>query len=105
MAAKKSRTELQPVGDRLVVKMTEAEDKTSSGRLYIPSAAKEQPQIGEIVAAGEGSRTANGVLIPMRVKVGDRVLFGKFSGSKVTVDGQPLLIVKESDILAVVVES
>lgn len=101
-AKKKGTTTLQPIGDRLVVKMLEEEKR--AGRIIIPDIAKEVPQIGQIVAAGEGTRTQSGVLIPMRVRVGQRVLFGKFSGSKVTVDGQPLLIVKESDILAVVVE-
>ncbi|HEY1736706.1 MAG TPA: co-chaperone GroES, partial [Methylovirgula sp.] len=79
----------------------EGEEKTKGG-IIIPDTAKEKPQEGEIVAAGPGSRDENGKLVPLDVKAGDRVLFGKWSGTEVKIDGQDLLIMKESDILGVV---
>jgi chaperonin GroES len=91
----------KPLHDRVVVKRVESDEKTKGG-LIIPDTAKEKPAEGEIVAAGEGARKDSGELIPMAVKAGDRVLFGKWSGTEVTLDGQELLIMKESDILGIV---
>ena len=92
---------LQPLGDRVVVKaMSEDEMKTASG-IYIPDTAKEKPQEGEVVAVGPGAKTEEGKLIPMDVKVGDIVLFGKWSGTEVKLDGKGLLIMKESDIMGI----
>ena len=93
---------LQPLGDRVVVKaMSEDEMKTASG-IYIPDTAKEKPQEGEVVAVGPGAKNEDGKLSPMDVKVGDIVLFGKWSGTEVKIDGEDLLIMKESDIMGVV---
>jgi chaperonin GroES len=90
----------KPLHDRVVVRRIEGEDKTKGG-LIIPDTAKEKPAEGEIVAVGEGARKDSGELIPMSVKSGDRVLFGKWSGTEVTIDGKELLIMKESDILGI----
>jgi chaperonin GroES len=87
--------------DRVVVKRLEGEDKTKGG-IIIPDSAKEKPQEGTIVAVGPGARDESGKLVPLDVKAGDRVLFGKWSGSEVKVDGEDLLIMKESDVLGVV---
>ncbi len=87
-----------PLHDRVLVRRLEGEEKTAGG-LIIPESAKEKPSEGEIVSAGEGARKDNGDLIPMAVKSGDKVLFGKWSGTEVTIDGEELLIMKESDIL------
>jgi len=87
-----------PLHDRVLVRRTEGEEKTAGG-LIIPDSAKEKPAEGEVVAVGEGARKDSGELIAMAVKAGDRVLFGKWSGTEVTVDGEELLIMKESDIL------
>jgi chaperonin GroES len=84
--------------DRVLVRRIEGEEKTAGG-LIIPESAKEKPAEGEIISAGEGARKDNGELIPMAVKAGDKVLFGKWSGTEVTIDGEELLIMKESDIL------
>ena len=89
-----------PLHDRVLVKRIEGEDKTKGG-LIIPDNAKEKPQEGEVVAVGEGARKDSGELIPMSVKAGDRILFGKWSGTEVKLDGEELLIMKESDILGV----
>jgi len=91
---------LKPLHDRVLVRRVESEEKTSGG-LIIPDSAKEKPSEGEIVACGEGARKDNGELIAMAVKAGDRVLFGKWSGTEISVDGEELLIMKESDILGV----
>jgi chaperonin GroES len=91
----------RPLHDRVVVKRLEGEEKTKGG-IIIPDTAKEKPQEGEIVAAGPGNRDENGKLVPLDVKAGDRILFGKWSGTEVKIDGQDLLIMKESDILGVV---
>ena len=88
----------QPLHDRVLVRRLESDEKTKGG-LIIPDSAKEKPSEGEIVALGEGARKDSGELIPMSVKKGDKVLFGKWSGTEVTVDGEELLIMKESDIL------
>jgi chaperonin GroES len=87
-----------PLHDRVLVRRLEGEEKTAGG-LIIPDSAKEKPAEGEIIACGEGARKDSGELIPMAVKKGDKVLFGKWSGTEVTVDGEELLIMKENDIL------
>jgi chaperonin GroES len=92
--------EFIPLHDRVLVRRIEGEDKTKGG-LIIPDTAKEKPQEGEVVAVGEGARKDSGELIPMAVKAGDRILFGKWSGTEVKLDGEDLLIMKESDILGV----
>jgi len=90
----------RPLGDRVVVKRVEEEAKTKGG-IIIPDTAKEKPQEGEVVAVGPGARDEDGKRVPMDVKAGDRILFGKWSGSEVKIDGDELLIMKESDILGV----
>jgi chaperonin GroES len=94
----------RPLHDRVVVKRIEAEEKTAGG-IIIPDTAKEKPQEGEIIAVGPGGRDEAGKLIPLDVRVGDRVLFGKWSGTEVKLDGIEYLIMKESDIMGVLVES
>jgi len=91
---------LKPLHDRVLVKRTESEEKTAGG-LIIPETAKEKPAEGEIVAVGEGLRKDNGDLIPMAVKAGDKVLFGKWNGQDITVDGEELLMMKETDIMGI----
>ncbi|MDX5357766.1 MAG: co-chaperone GroES [Rhodobacterales bacterium] len=91
----------KPLHDRVLVKRVQSDEKTKGG-LIIPDTAKEKPAEGEIVAVGEGARKDSGELIAMSVKAGDRVLFGKWSGTEVTLDGQELLIMKESDILGII---
>jgi len=91
----------RPLHDRVVVRRIDAEEKTAGG-IIIPDTAKEKPQQGEIIAAGPGGRNEAGQLIPLDVKVGDRVLFGKWSGTEVKIDGQDYLIMKESDLLGVI---
>ena len=91
----------RPLHDRVLVRRIDAEEKTAGG-IIIPDTAKEKPQEGEIVAAGPGARNEQGQLIPIDVKPGDRVLFGKWSGTEVKIDGQDLLIMKESDIMGVI---
>lgn len=93
---------LKPLHDRVLVRRTESEEKTKGG-LIIPDSAKEKPAEGEIVACGEGARKDSGELIEMAVKAGDKVLFGKWSGTEVKVGGEDLLIMKESDILGIIV--
>lgn len=90
----------RPLGDRVLVKRVEEETKTLGG-IIIPDTAKEKPQEGEIVAVGNGVRDENGKPVPLELKVGDRVLFGKWSGTEVKVKGEDLLIMKESDVLGV----
>ena len=90
----------RPLGDRVLVKRVEEEEKTKGG-IIIPDTAKEKPQEGEVLAVGPGARDDSGKLQPLDVKVGDRILFGKWSGTEVKLDGQDLLIMKESDILGV----
>ncbi|MDE5457905.1 MULTISPECIES: co-chaperone GroES [Bradyrhizobium] len=94
----------RPLHDRVVVKRVEAEEKTAGG-IIIPDTAKEKPQQGEVVAVGPGGRDETGKLIPIDVKTGDRVLFGKWSGTEVKIDGIEYLIMKESDITGVLVEA
>jgi len=90
----------RPLHDRVVVRRIESEEKTKGG-IIIPDTAKEKPQEGEIIAVGSGARDESGKLIPLDVKAGDRVLFGKWSGTEVKIDGEDLLIMKESDIMGV----
>jgi chaperonin GroES len=91
----------RPLHDRVLVRRVEAEEKTAGG-IIIPDSAKEKPAEGEIVAIGSGTRAENGTITPLDVKAGDRVLFGKWSGTEVKVNGEDLLIMKESDILGVI---
>ncbi|MGY6248848.1 co-chaperone GroES [Bosea thiooxidans] len=91
----------RPLHDRVVVKRIDAEEKTKGG-IIIPDTAKEKPQEGEVVAVGPGNRDEEGKLTAPDVKVGDRILFGKWSGTEVKIDGEDLLIMKESDIMGVV---
>ena len=93
--------DFKPLHDRVLVRRIEGDEKTKGG-LIIPDSAKEKPAEGEIIASGEGARKDSGELIPMSVKKGDRVLFGKWSGTEVTLDGEELLIMKESDILGII---
>jgi chaperonin GroES len=93
----------RPLHDRVVLKRIDAEDKTAGG-IIIPDTVKEKPSQGEVVAVGPGGRDEAGTLIPIDLKVGDRVLFGKWSGTEVKLDGQDLLIMKESDILGVLTD-
>ena len=92
---------VKPLADRILVKPLEAEEKTKGG-IIIPDNAKEKPQKGEVVAVGPGKISDNGQKIAMELKKGDKVLYGKYSGTEVTIDGQEYLIVKESDVLAVI---
>ncbi|MCR5874297.1 co-chaperone GroES [Phenylobacterium sp. J426] len=91
----------RPLGDRVLVKRVEEEEKTKGG-IIIPDTAKEKPQEGEVIAVGPGARDDSGKVVALDVQVGDRILFGKWSGTEVKLDGQDLLIMKESDILGVV---
>jgi len=91
----------RPLHDRVVVRRVEQEEKTAGG-IIIPDTAKEKPMEGEVLAVGPGARGEDGVLHPLDVKAGDRILFGKWSGSEVKIDGQELIIMKESDVLGVI---
>jgi chaperonin GroES len=90
----------RPLGDRVLVRRVEEEEKTKGG-IIIPDTAKEKPQEGEVIAVGPGARDDSGKIQPLDVSVGDRILFGKWSGTEVKLDGEDLLIMKESDILGV----
>ncbi len=90
---------LQPLGDRVLVKPTEKEEKTKSG-IYLPDTAKEKPQEGEIIAVGPGKMTDDGKRIPMDLKVGDKVIYAKYGGTEIKVDEEEMMILRESDILA-----
>jgi chaperonin GroES len=92
---------IKPLEDRIVVKPLDAEQTTASG-LVIPDTAKEKPQEGEVIAVGPGARDESGKLVPLDVKAGDRILFGKWSGTEVKLNGEDLLIMKESDIMGVI---
>ncbi|MBI1182448.1 MAG: co-chaperone GroES [Alphaproteobacteria bacterium] len=91
----------KPLQDRVVVRRIQEEEKTAGG-IIIPDTAKEKPSEGEVVAVGPGARNDKGELVPVEVKEGDRVLFGKWSGTEVKIDGQELLIMKESDIMGII---
>jgi len=92
---------IKPLGDRVLIKPSEEKEKTKGG-IVLPDTAKERPQEGEIVAVGEGRRTDDGKTIPLSLKVGDKVLYGKYSGTEITVDGEEYLIMREEDVLAVI---
>jgi chaperonin GroES len=91
----------RPLHDRVVVRRVESEEKTAGG-IIIPDTAKEKPQEGEVVAVGAGARDESGKLVPLDVKAGDRILFGKWSGTEVKIDGQDYLIMKESDVMGII---
>src|ERR1700752_2808297 len=91
----------RPLGDRVLIKRVEEEEKTKGG-IIIPDTAKEKPQEGEVIAVGPGARDENGKLQPLDVRKGDRILFGKWSGTEIKLDGEDLLIMKESDIMGVI---
>jgi chaperonin GroES len=91
----------RPLHDRVVIRRIEGEEKTKGG-IIIPDTAKEKPQEGEVIAAGPGARDESGKLVPLDLKAGDRVLFGKWSGTEVKIDGEDLLIMKESDVMGVI---
>jgi chaperonin GroES len=93
--------QFRPLHDRVVIRRIEGEAKTKGG-IIIPDTAKEKPQEGEVIAVGPGARDENGKLVPLDLKAGNRVLFGKWSGTEIRIDGEDLLIMKESDILGVV---
>ena len=95
-----AKSKFRPLHDRVVVRRVDSEEKTKGG-IIIPDTAKEKPQEGEIIAVGSGARDEAGKLIPLDVKAGDRVLFGKWSGTEVKLDGEDLLIMKESDVMGV----
>jgi chaperonin GroES len=96
-----AKTRFRPLHDRVVVRRIAAEEKTKGG-IIIPDTAQEKPQEGEVIAVGPGGRDENGKLIPIDLKAGNRVLFGKWSGTEVKLDGEELLIMKESDIMGVI---
>jgi chaperonin GroES len=96
-----AKTKFRPLHDRVVVRRIEAEEKTKGG-IIIPDTAKEKPQQGEVIAVGPGGRAESGKLTPIDLKPGNRVLFGKWSGTEVKLDGEELLIMKESDIMGVI---
>jgi chaperonin GroES len=96
-----AKTKFRPLHDRVVVRRLESEEKTKGG-IIIPDTAKEKPQEGEIVAVGSGARDESGKLVPLDVKAGDKVLFGKWSGTEVKLNGEELLIMKESDIMGII---
>ncbi len=91
----------RPLHDRVVLRRLSAEEKTAGG-IIIPDTAKEKPQEGEVVAVGPGARNDQGQIVPLEVKAGDRILFGKWSGTEVKIDGEELLIMKESDIMGII---
>jgi chaperonin GroES len=94
-------SKLKPLGDKVVIEAAEREEMTASG-LVLPDTAKEKPQEGEVIAVGPGGRDESGKLIPLDVKAGDRIIFGKWSGTEVKLDGEEYLIMKESDVMGVV---
>jgi chaperonin GroES len=96
-----AKVNLKPLGDRVLVRALEKKDEVRSG-LIIPDTAKEKPQEGEIIAAGKGKVAEDGKLIPMDVKAGDKILYGKYSGTEVKIDGQEYLIMHQDDILGIV---
>jgi chaperonin GroES len=91
---------LRPLQDRIIVKRLEEETKTAGG-IFIPETAKEKPQKGEVIAVGNGKKTEDGKIIPIDVKAGDKVLFGKYAGTEIKIDGQEYLIMREDDILGI----
>src|SRR5262249_14760351 len=97
----KTSMKFRPLHDRVVVRRVESDEKTAGG-IIIPDTAKEKPQEGEVIAVGAGARDEAGKLVPLDVKAGDRILFGKWSGTEVKIDGQDYLIMKESDVMGIV---
>jgi chaperonin GroES len=95
------RMNIRPLYDRIVVKRIEAQDEKTAGGLIIPDTAKEKPQEGEVVAVGKGKRLEDGKLVPLDVQTGDRILFGKYSGSEIKIDAQEYLIMREDEVLGV----
>ncbi len=91
---------LKPLGDRVIIKQDEAEEKTASG-LYLASESKEKPQTGTVLAVGEGKADKDGNLVPVPVKVGDKVIYGKYGGTEITIDGDDVLILRADDLYAV----
>jgi chaperonin GroES len=91
----------RPLHDRILVRRVESEEKTKGG-IIIPDTAKEKPQEGEVIAVGPGARSEQGQIQPLDVKVGDRILFGKWSGTEIKIDGEDLLIMKESDVMGII---
>jgi chaperonin GroES len=96
---------IRPLYDRIVVKRLEEEADKTAGGLFIPDSAKEKPQQGEVVAVGQGKRADDGKLIPLDVKAGDRILFGKYSGSDIKVDGSEYMIMREDEVLGILVDA
>ena len=96
-----AKTNFRPLHDRVVVRRVDSEEKTKGG-IIIPDTAKEKPQEGEIIAVGSGARDESGKLVPLDVKKGDRILFGKWSGTEVKLNGEDLLIMEESDIMGII---
>jgi chaperonin GroES len=94
-------TKIRPLHDRLIIKRLEDQEQRSSGGIIIPDTAKEKPQEGKVIAVGNGKRNEDGKRLPLDVKVGDRILFGKYSGSDIKIDGEEHLILREEDVLAV----
>jgi chaperonin GroES len=95
-------TRIRPLADRLIVKRVEDQEQKSAGGIIIPDTAKEKPQEGKVVAVGRGKLNEEGKVIPLDVKAGDRILFGKYSGSEIKIDGEEHLILREEDVLGVV---
>ena len=92
---------IRPLQDRLIVRRLDSEEKTAGG-LYIPDSAKEKPQQGEVVAVGKGKVKEDGTVVPMDIKKGDKILFGKYSGTEIKLDGEELLIMREDEVLGVI---
>jgi len=95
-------TKIRPLADRLIVKRVEEQEQKSVGGIIIPDTAKEKPQEGQVVAVGRGKLNEDGKVIPLDVKAGDRILFGKYSGSEIKIDGEEHLILREEDVLGIV---
>lgn len=91
----------KPLGDRILLKQLEAKEQTKGG-IVIPDTVKEKPQEGEIISAGEGKKNSDGKLVPLSLKVGDKVLYGKYSGTEVVIDGEDYLIIREEDVLGII---
>src|SRR6201990_3442125 len=95
------RMNIRPLYDRIVVKRLDAQDEKTAGGLIIPDSAKEKPQEGEVVAVGKGKRLEDGKVVPLDVQVGDKILFGKYSGSDIKLDGQEYMIMREDEVLGI----
>jgi chaperonin GroES len=98
---RREKMNIKPLGERIVIKVLESEEKTKSG-IVLPDTAKEKPQMGEVLAVGSGKTLENGQKVPMELKVGDKVLFAKYAGTEVKLDGEEYMVLKESDVLAVI---